>query len=148
MSEFDVIGRCTSKDLAAQLPRVLDHTELLEFVKELDTYAADYEFTRALRDYAAREIRREDRSEGEDDTVMVAFGTLATALGHEGDTIEWPAIEAFFKTLDAYDRERARDTRAETERCYPRILAERGAVYAAGWQAARGHVAAELEGTA
>jgi hypothetical protein len=38
------------------------------------------------------------------------------------------------------------EIRQETARAYPRVLAERGQSYAAGWLAARNHIAEQLEG--
>lgn len=50
--------------LVIQLVDHLSHDDLLAFVKQLDFRAADYDFTKALRDYCAGAIEEEDVAEG------------------------------------------------------------------------------------
>lgn len=47
----------------------LDHDVIKEFIKELDGLAADYKFTKSLRDYFIKEIENEDAVTIGDDRI-------------------------------------------------------------------------------
>lgn len=38
-----------------------DYDSVMEFIKTVDSYIADYEFTRMLRDWAVAEMENEDK---------------------------------------------------------------------------------------
>jgi hypothetical protein len=54
-----VMGEFTVDELLWALSDI-DQSELRQFIKDLDAQVADYKFTKSLRDYFIKEIKKED----------------------------------------------------------------------------------------
>ncbi|MFA5745629.1 MAG: hypothetical protein WCX79_00260 [Candidatus Paceibacterota bacterium] len=46
---------------------VLDDQSIIDFIKSIDLMVADYDFTKTLRDYFVKEIKKEEEAKGEMD---------------------------------------------------------------------------------